>query len=111
MENELCPVCLREMIRQENKTNPKAPDWKCSDRNCKFQWDKQTKQYIPSQFVTGVWDNKYPHQGSKAPYNSNLSVSGVSREEFEKSMEAMRAAFKEIKDKLDSHMRDYPPIQ
>lgn len=54
-KGKLCPVCQSPMIRQTQKRNAKAPDWKCSDKNCKFQkaydggWRK-------SEFITGVWD-------------------------------------------------------
>ena len=57
--SKICPVpdCGHPMIRQTNKKNPKSPDWKCSNKNCKFQkmmgggWKK-------SEFITGVWDDK-----------------------------------------------------
>lgn len=54
---KICPVpdCGHPMIRQYNKKNPKAPDWKCSDRNCKFSkaYDGGWKK---SEFITGAWD-------------------------------------------------------
>jgi hypothetical protein len=56
---KICPVpgCGKPMVRQFNKKNAKAPDWKCSNKNCKFKkligggWAK-------SDFITGVWDEK-----------------------------------------------------
>jgi hypothetical protein len=58
-EVKICPVpdCGHQMIRQTNKKNPKAPDWKCSDRNCKFSkaYDGGWKK---SEFITGAWDEK-----------------------------------------------------
>ena len=49
------PNCGHPMIRQYNKKNPKSPDWKCSDKNCKF-----TKQryggWVKSEYITGAWD-------------------------------------------------------
>jgi len=52
-----CPVCGKPMNRQYNKKNPKSPDWKCSDSNCKF-----TKAYgggwRKGDYITGDWDPK-----------------------------------------------------
>ena len=61
-----CPVCQAEMIKNiEGKAkNAKAPDWKCSNPQCKFQWDKATQTYIPSQYRTACWDNRV---GNTAP--------------------------------------------
>ena len=53
-----CPVCGKFMIPQTEKANEKAPDWKCSDKNCKFSWDKSTHTWIPGQFITGIWNKK-----------------------------------------------------
>ncbi len=53
---KLCPVCEKPMLHITEKRNAKAPDWKCQDKDCKFQWDKGTQTYIPSDFITGVWN-------------------------------------------------------
>ncbi len=58
-KGKICPVpdCGHQMVRQFNKKNPKAPDWKCSDKNCKFSkaYDGGWKR---SEFITGAWDEK-----------------------------------------------------
>lgn len=51
-----CPVCNLPMVLQTDKVNAKAPDWKCSDKNCKFQLDRTTGKYVESKFITGVWN-------------------------------------------------------
>jgi len=67
MENQtkLCPVCGSQMNRIliENKKNPRSPDWKCSDPSCKWKWNAPTGQYVPSPYVTGVWDTLPPQEG------------------------------------------------
>jgi len=40
---------------RENKKNPKAPDFRCKDKTCKYQFNAQTGEYEPSQYGTGVW--------------------------------------------------------
>jgi len=77
---KICPVpdCGSPMIRQTNKKNPKAPDWKCSNKNCKFQkmmgggWKK-------SEFITGIWDESPADKSrmlksmhNESDYESNL---------------------------------------
>jgi len=54
---KICPVpdCGKYMIRQENKKNPKSPDWKCSDKNCKFK-KAYGGGWVRSDYITGDWD-------------------------------------------------------
>lgn len=56
---KICPVpdCGQPMIRQYNKKNPKGPDWKCSDKNCKFQ-KAYDGGWRASEYITGAWDPK-----------------------------------------------------
>lgn len=69
---KLCPVpgCGKPMIRQFNKKNPKSPDWKCSDKKCKFKraydggWRK-------SDFITGEWDEK-PEDKARANHQDDI---------------------------------------
>lgn len=56
--SKTCPVCGKPMNPQLEKRNPNSPDWKCSDKNCKFQFDKESKKWVPSQFITGLWNEK-----------------------------------------------------
>ena len=59
MNIKQCPVCDKQMNYNGEglQKNPKAPQWKCSDINCKFQWDKRSNQYMQSKYITSVWDN------------------------------------------------------
>jgi len=69
--NKKCPVCSNDMFYNGEglAKNPKAPTYKCTNTACKFSWDKNTGQYIPSEFRTGVWDNQVP-QAPNSPQNS-----------------------------------------
>jgi hypothetical protein len=66
-KGKICPVpdCGHPMIRQFNKKNPKAPDWKCSDKNCKFSkaYDGGWKK---SEFITGAWDEPDANKARQA---------------------------------------------
>lgn len=53
-KERLCPVCQSPMIRQTEKKNELAPDWKCSNRNCKFTF--KGGKWVASKYITGVWD-------------------------------------------------------
>lgn len=54
-----CPVCGGSMWdNRTTKTNPKAPDYRCKDDNCKFQWSRETKTYVPGEYVTAAWEQK-----------------------------------------------------
>jgi len=44
-KGKFCPVCNAPMIYQENLSHPKAPNWKCSDRKCKFSFNKETGKW------------------------------------------------------------------
>jgi hypothetical protein len=55
-DTKLCPVCGAFMIRQTNKRNPAGPDWKCSVKTCKWQW--QNGEYVKSNYITSAWDVK-----------------------------------------------------
>ena len=73
-EQKMCPVCKQPMNYNAEgiKRNAKAPNWKCSDGGCKFSWNKATKQYEPSDFVTGVWEDQ-PKDIPAATFKSKLS--------------------------------------
>ena len=52
----MCPVCQKEMYdNREGKKNPKAPDYRCKDKNCKYQFDMKSGTWEPSEYGTGVW--------------------------------------------------------
>jgi len=55
-----CPACGGEMWdNRKKKMNPKSPDYKCKDVNCKFEKNKETGEYnIDSKYVTSVWEEK-----------------------------------------------------
>jgi len=51
-----CPVCNGEMYDNTvGKKNPKAPDFRCKDKNCKFALNKKTGEWEPSEYGTGCW--------------------------------------------------------
>lgn len=63
-----CPVCQGEMYdNTTNKKNPKGPDYRCKDKNCKFQLDPDTGEYVESTFGTGVWLPKSNRRALPAP--------------------------------------------
>jgi len=37
------------------KTNPKAPDFRCKDPECKYQLDQTSGEYVESEYTTSVW--------------------------------------------------------
>lgn len=65
----LCPACNGEMWdNREKKLTPKAPDFKCKDKECKFEYDKETDQWVNSEFTTSVWLPKEKvFAGTKSP--------------------------------------------
>ena len=70
----MCPVCGKIMVYNAEglQKNPKSPTFKCSDRDCKHQYDKTKKAYILSEFITGVWvddqgKDKNPATGQITP--------------------------------------------
>jgi len=55
----LCPVCNGDMYdNRTTKKNPKGPDYRCKDKNCKYQLDQESGEYVESQYGTGVWLKK-----------------------------------------------------
>ena len=66
---KMCPVCGKTMMPNPNKTKPLHPDLICSDPECKFQWDKETKQYVTSQWRTGSWLSAMPKTRANAASN------------------------------------------
>lgn len=76
MQEEIkCPVCQSPMYYNGAglAKNPKAPTHKCSNSNCKFQWDKNAKKYVPSDFITSIWsDSVAPRQTGTANFNQGL---------------------------------------
>ena len=88
-----CPVCQKPMLQNiaGKQRNPKAPDWKCSDQNCKFQFNKQTGQWVISEYITSMWDNTQNQtqnapQANPAPYRANQQAMGQ-RKEFQNTMD------------------------
>jgi len=55
-ESMPCPKCNSPMIRQTEKKNPKSPDWKCSDKNCKWTKNNRTGEWEKSMYITSKWD-------------------------------------------------------
>lgn len=45
---------------RQDKTNPKAPDWKCQDKTCKWRYNEKSQAWEPSDFQTGVWEKSTP---------------------------------------------------
>ena len=68
-----CPVCGGDMWDNAKGKFPKkpgAPDFKCKDKECKFALNRETGQYEPSEYTTGVWmpkDKKVPVKAVSAP--------------------------------------------
>jgi len=54
--NVICEKCGQVMkdVRAE-KTNPKGPDFKCMTTGCKFQKNRATGQWEPSEYKTAKW--------------------------------------------------------
>lgn len=80
---KICPVpdCGSPMIRQLNKKNPKGPDWKCSNKSCKFQ-KMIGGGWVKSQFITGVWDDK-PENIDRAKAEDQILDEATHFEHFE----------------------------
>lgn len=63
MSNQIkCDVCESVMIynTQGLAKNPKAPTHKCSNPSCKYQFDKDSGQWVPSEYRTGKWVKQTP---------------------------------------------------
>ena len=53
-----CPKCKGEMWdNRQGKQNPKAPDYKCKNKDCKWQLTKQG-EWIASDWPTALWSNQ-----------------------------------------------------
>ena len=53
-----CPVCNGEMYDQAKSKFPRkpgSPDFKCKDKECKYSLNKETGEYEPGEYTTGVW--------------------------------------------------------
>lgn len=106
MTQQICPVCNLPMNYNTDglAKNPKAPHWKCSNSNCKFQYDKNAGQYVPSNYVTSVWEKKDSNgappvnQSVTAPANSvpnntpSLQPKISVEQNFNLRMSALKAA-------------------
>lgn len=58
-----CPKCGGEMWdNRQNKRNPKAPDFKCKDENCKDESGFTTAMWLPKE-VEEIDINEIPFQG------------------------------------------------
>jgi hypothetical protein len=81
VRGKFCPVCQSPMIRQTEKKNPKAPDWKCSNKACKFQkaydggWRK-------SEFITGVWDEPDTKQAEIKNMGQQSQLDVIQQDEY-----------------------------
>lgn len=54
-----CPVCNGGMWdNRKKKINPKAPDFRCKDEECKYSLNPDTGEYEEGEFTTGVWLKK-----------------------------------------------------
>ena len=56
----LCPICQKEMWNNMDKKasgeyGAKTPDYKCKDKECKYEFDKVSNQWVASEYVTSVW--------------------------------------------------------
>ena len=81
LKQSFCPVCGSVGIRNDagKLKNAKAPDFKCS-KGCKFSWDKQTRQYQPSEYITGWWQ---PREEDIARANYQDSVDDESHKHYQ----------------------------
>jgi hypothetical protein len=93
METPNCPVCGEIMIYNKEglERNPKAPTFKCSDRQCKRQLDKNTGNYVVSEYITGLWVDD-PNQPKNAPQANSRAyrptqATMVQRKEFQNTMD------------------------
>lgn len=65
-----CPVCNSEMWDANNSKFPKkegAPDYRCKDKACKWKLDRDSNEWVESEYVTGVWLPKPPTAKKPAP--------------------------------------------
>ena len=99
MENEfnpeapVCPVCQGAMWdNRVIKKNPKGPDFKCQNKECKFEMDKESGEWVASEYTTAVW----------LPKGNTFmgAVKAVKREQAT-SVEKARVAIKEAQEHKD----------
>lgn len=53
-----CPVCNGDMwdaSKSKFPRKPGSPDFRCKDKDCKYQLNRETGQYEPGEYTTGVW--------------------------------------------------------
>lgn len=69
MEEVQCPACTLPMVENTagKAKNPKAPDYKCQDSQCKFDKDPEGNYTIPSKYTTAIWVNQKPKAPSYTP--------------------------------------------
>ena len=66
----LCPVCNSEMYDQSKSKYPRkegSPDFKCRDKDCKWKMDRDTGEWVESEYTTAVWLPKPPAPKKPAP--------------------------------------------
>ena len=52
----LCPCCGKDMYdNREGKKNPKAPDYRCKDKECKYEFDKVSNEWVQGEYTTAIW--------------------------------------------------------
>jgi hypothetical protein len=78
METPNCPVCGNVMIYNADglQRNPKAPTFKCSSEGCKFQKNKTTGEWEPSDYKTGIWANQ-PSTAPRPTPTKTAQMTGV----------------------------------
>ena len=77
-----CPVCKGDMWdNSAKKTNPKAPDYRCKDETCKYQWDKVSKAYVVGEYVTASWKPKEEFAKPSSQQGQSLN-----EQKFDKSL-------------------------
>jgi hypothetical protein len=65
------------MYDQNNSKFPKkpgAPDFKCKNKECKYQQNRETGEWEPSEYVTGVWVPKAQKAPIKAVSTPNKPI-------------------------------------
>lgn len=73
-----CPVCQGPMWDNNNSKFPKkegAPNYKCKDKECKYALNRETGEYEPSEYVTGVWLPKVKKVAEKGTVALNKGTS------------------------------------
>lgn len=106
-----CPVCSKPMVHNAEglARNPKAPTWKCSDRNCKHQLDKKSGNWVISEYITGIWeddqsDPKNPTTGQISPHRAS-SEQMATRREFQKTIDYKADTIRQAQAHKDESMK------